>query len=280
MNKYLFTPTAWAKLICFRDAGPTEVAGFAVTDPQNSSKIIDVHLVKQRCTGATFDLDMEDVDEYMNKMLDLGIPPKDCSRILWHTHPGSSATPSGVDEDNFKKVFDKCDFGTMLIVSRTSEVYCRTRYNVGPSFDVTPDVDIDYASDFAATDRVSWLDEYNRNVIQEKITTIFSKMGKFHYLDYQTTTDDSLDEFDCFWHGDYVVCLQEDSGKWYWYDPIAKVWSVESDDTPELLLPENPPKKIQKLVESWLKQPENRKLEVADDLFTIGEEDDYVREIH
>jgi hypothetical protein len=52
-----FTPTAWAKLHCLRDLGPTEVGGFGITDPDQSLCVQDIQLVQQRCTSVTVKFD-------------------------------------------------------------------------------------------------------------------------------------------------------------------------------------------------------------------------------
>lgn len=288
-NNYRFTPTAWAKLIFFRDAGDTEVAGFAITSKNDPTLITDVHLVKQKCTGATFDLDVADVDEYMNRMLNNDIPPSECCRILWHTHPGPSPIPSGVDEQNFDKVFNATDFGTMLIISQTSDIYCRTRYNIGPKFDVESNVTIDFITDFTPPLWEAWKEEYKSNVTKQTMTfntpinhgNMHHPVDEdtFHFMDYyeksnnhMNTIQDNqdIDEFDCFWYNGYAVCADPgDTNRWLYYDQEDDQWYEEDNENPDMLNPiDDPSELMQQMMEKWI---ENNNYE---EIFSCPTEED------
>ena len=48
-----FSPTAWAKILFMRDAGETEVGGFAISAADDLLLIEDVQLVRQVCDVAS-----------------------------------------------------------------------------------------------------------------------------------------------------------------------------------------------------------------------------------
>ena len=60
-----FTPYAWAKLLFLRDHGPTEVGGFAITEPDDPTFVQDIRLVKQQCTAVTVAFDDDAVQEVL-----------------------------------------------------------------------------------------------------------------------------------------------------------------------------------------------------------------------
>ncbi len=86
-------------------------------------------------------------------------------------HPGSSPTPSGTDEQTFMRVFGKCDWAVLFVLSRTNQTYARLRFNVGPGGDLDLPVEVDYTQPFAASDHAAWLAEYQLHVSAEKFTT-------------------------------------------------------------------------------------------------------------
>ena len=48
-----FSPTAWAKLLFFRDRGETEISGFGVTEPDDLLYVTDFITIKQEATIAS-----------------------------------------------------------------------------------------------------------------------------------------------------------------------------------------------------------------------------------
>ncbi|WP_146602786.1 Mov34/MPN/PAD-1 family protein, partial [Novipirellula aureliae] len=160
-----FSPYAWSKLLCLRDAGPSEVGGFGISDADDPLLIIDVELVRQRCTAVTVEFDDESVADFFDRQVDEGRSPDQFARIWIHTHPGCSALPSGTDEDTFDRSFSAPDWAVMFILAQNGATYGRLRYNVGPTVPVRLDAEVDYTHDFPASDPESWLDAYDANVV-------------------------------------------------------------------------------------------------------------------
>ena len=163
-TKIRFTPYAWAKLLCLRDAGPSEVGGFGISDPDDPLLVVDVELVKQTCTAVTVDFDDESVADLFDRQVDAGRTPDQFARIWIHTHPGCSATPSGTDEATFDRSFATPDWAVMFILAQNGATYGRLRFNTGPGASVRLDVDVDYSTDFPASDPDTWMDGYDANV--------------------------------------------------------------------------------------------------------------------
>ena len=159
-----FSPTAWAKLLFFRDRGETEISGFGITDPDDLLYITDFLTIKQDATIASISLDDEAVADFFESQVDSGRQPQQFFRIWCHSHPGDSATPSGIDEATFARVFGKCDWAVMLIVAEDGKTYARLRFNVGPGGQILIPVHIDYSRPFGSSDRDAWEAEYKANI--------------------------------------------------------------------------------------------------------------------
>ena len=100
-----FTPTAWAKLLFFRDCGDTEVGGFGITAKDNLLLVEDFATVRQKVGVVSVSFDDEAVADFFERQVDLGRKPEQFARIWLHTHPGDSPQPSMVDEETFDRVF-------------------------------------------------------------------------------------------------------------------------------------------------------------------------------
>ena len=162
-----FTPYAWAKLLYLRDAGDTEIGGFAVTSPDDLLMVEDVRLVRQRCTAVTVAFDDSSVADYFDEQVDADLKPEQFGRIWLHTHPGDSAEPSTVDEETFDRCFGNSDWSVMFILAQDGATYARLRFNVGPTTTRTMKVEIDYSMPFAAADGEAWQAEYDSNVMTQ-----------------------------------------------------------------------------------------------------------------
>ena len=159
-----FTPTAWAKLLFFRDYQETEIGGFGVTAPDDPLLVEEFVTVKQDVTVASVAFDDEAVADFFDSQVDLGRKPEQFGRIWLHTHPGNSPSPSGTDEATFHRVFGKCQWAVMFILARGGKSFARLRFNVGPGGHAAIPVDIDYSRPFGPTDRESWEIEYHANI--------------------------------------------------------------------------------------------------------------------
>jgi proteasome lid subunit RPN8/RPN11 len=158
------SPTAWAKLLFFRDAGDTEISGFGITPPEDLLYIEDFVTVQQQVTSVSVAFDDTAVADFFETQVDLGRKPEQFARIWIHTHPGNCPIPSGTDEATFQRVFGSCDWSLMAIVAREGQTYARIRFNVGPGGQMVLPVEIDYARPFPATHPEAWLEEYRANI--------------------------------------------------------------------------------------------------------------------
>ena len=126
-----FSPTAWAKLLYFRDRQETEVGGFAVTAPGHLLRVEEFVTVKQDVTIASVAFDDQAVSDFFEAQVDAGRKPEQFGRIWLHTHPGNSPVPSGTDEETFARVFGSCQWAIMFILASGGKSYARLRFNVG-----------------------------------------------------------------------------------------------------------------------------------------------------
>ena len=154
------TPYAWAKLLFLRDAGPTEIGGFGISAPGDPLLLTDVRLVRQRCDWASVQFDDGAVADYFDEQVDAGRQPEKFGRVWVHTHPGESPSPSATDEETFGRVFGACQWAVMFILAQGGRSYARLTFGVGPGGRVDVPVEVDYGSEFPASDRGAWEAEY------------------------------------------------------------------------------------------------------------------------
>ena len=159
-----FTPTAWAKLLFFRDCQETEIGGFGVTAPDDALLVEEFVTVKQDVTVASVAFGDEAVADFFDAQVDLGRKPEQFGRIWLHTHPGNSPSPSGTDEETFHRVFGKCQWALMFILARGGKSFARLRFNVGPGGHAAIPVAVEYSRPFGPSDRESWEIEYHANI--------------------------------------------------------------------------------------------------------------------
>ena len=167
-----FSPYAWAKLLFFRDHGDTEVGGFGITpflgmvprDVDMGLYVEDFVTVRQLTSAVTVAFEDDAVADFYDRQVDLDRQPSQFSRVWIHTHPGSSAMPSSVDEETFARVFGQSDWAVMFILARGGQTYARLRFNTGPGADVRMRIEIDYSHPFGASNHAEWLEEFTANV--------------------------------------------------------------------------------------------------------------------
>lgn len=159
-----FSPLAWAKLLYLRDLGPTEVGGFAISDAQDLLYLEDFVLIRQECSPVTVAFDDDAVAEFFDAQIDAGRRPAQFARIWVHTHPGTSATPSRVDEETFARVFERSDWAVMAILAQGGQTFARLQFHTGPGGSLQIPVTVDWSRPFAASDWPGWNQEYLQNV--------------------------------------------------------------------------------------------------------------------
>jgi len=159
-----FSPTAWAKLVYFRDKSDNEVGGFAITDPDDLLFVREFITVKQEVTCVSVKFDDDAVADFFDTQVDLGRKPEQFARIWLHSHPGDSPEPSAIDESTFERVFGNCQWAVLFVVAQDNKTYARLRFNVGPGGQVLIPTEIDYGHDFGPSDHTLWDDEYTANI--------------------------------------------------------------------------------------------------------------------
>ena len=142
----IFSPLAWLKLQLFCHAGDTEIGGFALSAPDHFLYVEDFLTVRQRVTSFTVQFDDQAVADFYDDAIDRGWRLDQCSRIWCHTHPGHSAEPTSVDEDTFARVFGRCDWAIMFILSRTGQTYARLGFTAGPGGQMLLPVQVDWSA--------------------------------------------------------------------------------------------------------------------------------------
>jgi hypothetical protein len=147
-----------------RDAGDTEVGGFAISAADDLLLIEDVQLVRQACDLASVSFHDASVADFFDRQVDAGIPPVRCGRIWLHTHPGSCPQPSVTDEETFARVFGHAHWAVMFILARGGPTFARLQFNVGPRGSISLPVDVDYRLPFRGSDHAAWREEYLANV--------------------------------------------------------------------------------------------------------------------
>ena len=165
-----FSPTAWAKLVFFRDYGETEISGFGISDPQDLLYIQDFQTIRQEATVASIALNDEAIADFFDAQVDVGRKPEEFFRVWVHSHPGASPQPSSTDEQTFHRVFGKADWAIMSIIAQDGKTYARLEFNTGPGGRVLIPVAVDYSLPFGPSDQQAWKDEYETNIKVASLT--------------------------------------------------------------------------------------------------------------
>jgi proteasome lid subunit RPN8/RPN11 len=159
-----FSPTAWAKLLYFRDKMDNEIGGFGITEPDDLLFVKEFVTVKQEVTGISVKFDDGAVADLFDSQVDLGRRPEQFARVWLHSHPADSPSPSAIDEETFQRVFGICQWAVMFVIAQNNNTYARLSFNVGPGGQVLIPTEIDYSEDFGASARELWDAEYAANV--------------------------------------------------------------------------------------------------------------------
>jgi proteasome lid subunit RPN8/RPN11 len=189
-----FRPTAWAKLLYLRDAGQTEIGGFALTAPNEPLCVESFELVTQRTSPTHVELLDDAVADYFDRQVNAGRQPNQFARIWLHTHPGCSAQPSATDEATFARVFGRVDWAVMGILARGGETYARLRFGVGPSADLEIGVEVDFRPPFGASDVDAWQAEYALCVLPQPQLAKAKRSGRVAADDSRPTETPTIDE--------------------------------------------------------------------------------------
>ena len=194
-----FSPTAWAKLLYFRDRSDNEVGGFGISDPDDLLFVREFITVKQEVTCVSVKFDDSAVADFFDAQVDLGRKPEQFARIWLHSHPGDSPEPSAIDEDTFQRVFGNCQWAVLFVVAQDNRIYAKLRFNVGPGGHVLIPTEIDYGEDFGPSDRDLWDTEYAADVKAVEWLAGRSDAGRSpgdHDLSGYALPYDFIDEFE------------------------------------------------------------------------------------
>lgn len=159
-----FSPTAWAKLLYFRDKSDNEISGFGISDPDDLLFVREFVTVKQEVTCVSVSFDDSAVADFFDTQVDLGRKPEQFARIWLHNHPGDSPEPSAIDEETFQRVFGHCQWAVLFVVAQDNRIYAKLSFNVGPGGHVLIPTEIDYSQDFGPSDHDLWDTEYTANI--------------------------------------------------------------------------------------------------------------------
>jgi len=172
-----FSPTAWAKLLYFRDKSDNEVGGFGITEPKDLLTIVDFVTVKQEVTAVSVKFDDEAVADFFETQVDFGRKPEQFARIWLHTHPGDCAEPSVIDEETFARVFSNCQWAVLFVLAQNSRTHARLSFNIGPGGQMLIPVEVDYSQDFGPSDKAVWDAEYAANVKATEWLSEYNRIG-------------------------------------------------------------------------------------------------------
>jgi len=159
-----FSPTAWAKLLYFRDKSQDEVGGFGITPPDDLLLVTEFLTVKQEVTCVSVKFEDDAVSKFFDEQVDLGRKPEQFARIWLHTHPGDSPDPSSTDEATFQRVFGGCTWAVMAVVAQDDSTYARLSFNIGPGGQILIPTEVDFSRDFGPSDHSAWDAEYEVDV--------------------------------------------------------------------------------------------------------------------
>jgi hypothetical protein len=95
----------------------------------------------------------------------------------------------------------------MFILARGGQSYCRLRFNIGPGGEVLLPADVDYGSEFSASDHPSWRLEYEATVqLQQEVSQAsISNLDGTKVRSMQST--EALDEG---WYDAWIDYTHED----------------------------------------------------------------------
>jgi hypothetical protein len=171
------SPLAWLKLQLFLHAGETEVGFFGICAADDLIYVEDLAVPKQKVSAVTVCFDDLSVADYFEDCAEAGIQPSRCGRVWIHTHPGSSALPSSVDEETFSRVFGSCDWAVMAIVARGGASYARLSFSAGPGGSAILPIEVDWqrmSQDLVEREGnldelfSEWMDEYGSRIFPEE----------------------------------------------------------------------------------------------------------------
>lgn len=223
-----FSPYAWAKLLHFRDKASNEVSGFGITKKDNPLYVEDFLTVEQEVTSATVAFDDEAIGEFYEKMAEKDYNPSQFGRIWIHTHPGFSASPSSTDTETFNRAFGASYWAILFVIGTNNTVYARLQYNFVPPLAVHIPVYIDYSEDFSGVSeevKTLWDEEYEANVTEKVITTVYNTTGTY----YSRQTPGTIYNTDLTWQDYWTMFYDKKLTIWQLRAIWIKMWDTMNE---------------------------------------------------
>jgi proteasome lid subunit RPN8/RPN11 len=220
-----FSPTAWAKLLYFRDRSDNEVGGFGITESDDLLYVKEFITVRQEVSIVSVEFDDEAVADFFDTQVDQGRQPEQFGRIWLHSHPGDSPQPSNIDEETFARVFGKCQWAAMFIIAQNNDTYARLSFNVGPGGHVLIPVEIDYSRDFGPSNHEHWENEYETNVSASQWPASPAQTGDEFSAEGMADYDDLMEDLERMEPTERQFILDELTERSEWWDQESGVCS-------------------------------------------------------
>lgn len=185
-------------------ADELRTAGVGLTPRAAKSRRKPLTAGQQDCTPVTVAFRDEAVADFFDEQVDAGRQPESFGRCWLHTHPGDCPLPSATDEETFDRVFGRAEWAVMFIIARSGETYTRLRFNSGPGGDIELGVTIDYESDFPASDRAAWSQEFADSV--HDVATVDAKQRLSDPFGYQDPWEED-------WYHEWLQVTEDDSDR-------------------------------------------------------------------
>lgn len=139
---------------------------FGIASTDDPLLIDDLWVPKQKVGPASAELDEDDMALRISEMAQSS-PMSRFMRVWLHTHPGSSAAPSGTDRESQHKIFGQCEWSVMGILAKEGAFHCELSW-WGPDHRTPMRVQIphqvDWSARFDGADPDQWSAEYVENV--------------------------------------------------------------------------------------------------------------------
>lgn len=176
---------AWMRWKWFRKDGSTEVGMWGIASEQNPAYIRDMLIPHQVCNSVETDPTPTGLADMVDDAMDMNVPPSRLLPYWFHTHPGSSSSPSGTDESTLKGMLKDHPFVIMAILASNEDVYARYTQTKPFSFTAPMDVRIvapvegntDDLQKIEAGLNGGWQKEYTEKISVHK-ATIFTTTGQ------------------------------------------------------------------------------------------------------
>lgn len=167
------SPLAYLQWNTWLHAGDTEVGAFGVHAKDDPLLVDWLWLPPQECNAAFTQTDPGSWEDFLTDPDVRADLPGEVTPVWLHTHPGSSATPSGYDEDIFAKEFGTERLAVFAIKARRGETYGRVQVGGSKPFGFEVDVEVFWSWLPKYADRIAlffagWEAEFKAKVREKK----------------------------------------------------------------------------------------------------------------